>query len=202
MEALFMSVTSNAVKQLHEQTGAGYMDAKRALEIANGDVEKAIIVLREKGISIAKKKTVRIAKEGILGVYLHSNERIGVMLELNCETDFAAATKIFKNLAHNLAMHIAAMNPTCISRADISPEMIAEEKKVYEIQARNENKPETAIDAIVEGKLKKYYQINCLLDQPYFKDSSKSVNDIIVEGVAVLKENITVKRFVRYEIGE
>lgn len=124
-----MSVTSNAVKQLHEQTGAGYMDAKRALEIANGDVEKAIIVLREKGISIAKKKTVRIAKEGILGFYLHSNERIGVMLELNCETDFAAATKVFKDLAHNLAMHIAAMNPTCISRADISPEMIAEEKK-------------------------------------------------------------------------
>lgn len=147
------------------------MDAKRALEIANGDVEKAIIVLREKGISIAKKKTVRIAKEGILGFYLHSNERIGVMLELNCETDFAAATKIFKDLAHNLAMHIAAMNPTCISRADISPEMIAEEKEVYEIQARNENKPEAAIDAIVEG-------------------------------VAVLKENITVKRFVRYEIGE
>lgn len=197
-----MNVTPNAVKQLHEQTGAGYMDAKRALEKANGDVQKAIVVLREKGISIAKKKTVRIAKEGIVGVYHHSNERVGVMLEVNCETDFAAATKIFKDLAHNLAMHIAAMNPIYISYADISPETIAEEKNIYETQARNENKPEVAIDAIVDGKLKKYYQMNCLLDQPYFKDSGKSVNDIIIECVAVLKENITIKRFVRYEMGE
>lgn len=197
-----MNITPNAVKQLHGQTGAGYMDAKRALEEANGDVEKAIVVLREKGISIAKKKTVRIAKEGIVGVYHHSNERIGVMLELNCETDFAAKTELFKELAHNLAMHIAAMNPTCISHADILPETIAEEKSIYETQARNEDKPEAAIGAIVEGKLKKYYQMNCLLDQPYFKDSGKSVNDVIVECIAVLKENITVKRFVRYEIGE
>lgn len=197
-----MNITPNTVKQLHEQTGAGYMDAKRALEKANGDVEQAIIVLREKGISIAKKKTARIAKEGVVGVYHHSNERIGVMLELNCETDFAAATKIFKELAHNLAMHIAAMNPTCISHADLSPETIAEEKNIYETQARNGDKPEEAITSIVEGKLKKYYQNNCLLDQPYFKDTGKSVNDIIVECIAVLKENITVKRFIRYEVGE
>lgn len=197
-----MNVTPNAVKQLHEQTGAGYMDAKRALEKSNGDAQKAIVVLREKGVAIANKKTVRIAKEGIVGVYHHSNERIGVMIEVNCETDFAAKTEIFKELAHNLAMHIAAMNPTCISHVDISPEMIAEEKSIYETQARNENKPETAICTIVEGKLKKYYQMNCLLDQPYFKDLGKSVNDVIVECIAVLKENITVKRFVRYEIGE
>lgn len=197
-----MSVTLDAVKQLHEQTGAGYMDAKRALEIADGDVEKAIVVLREKGISIQKKKTVRIVKEGTIGVYHHSNERIGVMLEVNCETDFAAVTKIFKDLAHNLAMHIAVMNPTCISPADISPETIAEEKNIYETQARNENKPEAVIGAIVEGKLKKYYQMNCLLDQSYFKDSGKSVNDVIVECIAVLKENITIKRFVRFEIGD
>lgn len=197
-----MNITPNAVKQLREQTGAGYMDAKRALEKANGDAQKAIVVMREKGIAIANKKTVRIAKEGIVGVYYHSNGRIGVMIEVNCETDFAAVTKIFKDLAHNLAMHIAAMNPTCISQADILPETIAEEKNIYETQARNENKPEAAIASIVEGKLRKYYQTNCLLDQPFFKDSDKSVNDVIVESIAVLKENITVKRFVRYEIGE
>jgi elongation factor Ts len=197
-----MRVSPNEVKQLHEQTGAGYMDAKRALEKANGNMEKAIVVLRKKGISIAEKKTVRMTKEGIIGVYHHSNERLGVLLELNCETDFAAETKIFKALAHNLSMHIAAMNPTFISHTDISPETIAEETCIYETQARNENKPEAAIPLIVEGKLKKFYQNNCLLDQPYFKDSGKSVNDVIVECIAALKENITVKRFVRYEAGE
>lgn len=197
-----MNVTPSAVKQLHEQTGAGYMDAKRALEKANGDVEGAIVVLREKGISIAKKKAVRAAKEGVVGVYLHSNERIGVMLEVNCESDFAAETKVFKELVHNLAMHIAAMNPTYISRVDISPETIAEEKDILEKQARTTNKPEAAITSIVEGKLKKYFQTNCLLDQLCFKDSGKCVNEVIVECVAVLKENITVKRFIRYETGE
>ncbi len=197
-----MNVTPNAVKQLHEQTGAGYMDVKRALEKANGDFEKAITVLREKGISIAKKKAARLTKEGIVGIYLHSNERVGVMLEVNCETEFAAETKVFKDLAHNLAMHIAAMNPICISHTDLSPETIAEEKRIFEKQARNENKPEAAVAAIVEGKLKKYYQNNCMLDQPYFKDSGKSVNDVIIECIAILKENITVKRFIRYEVGE
>ena len=174
-----MNVTPNAVKKLHEQTGAGYMDAKRALEKANGDAQKAIVVLREKGVSISKKKAVRPNKEGIVGVYHHSNERIGVMLELNCETDFAAATKIFKDLAHNLAMHIAAMNPVCISHNDISPETIAEEKNIYETQARNESKPEAAIASIVEGRLRKYYQTNCLLDQPYFKDSERASTTLL-----------------------
>ena len=197
-----MNVTPNAVKQLHEQTGAGYMDAKRALEKANGDLEKAIIELRQNGISIAKKKAVRVTKEGIVGVYLHSNERIGVMLEVNCESDSAAETKILKDFAHDLSMHIAAMNPTCITRTDLLPEKIAKEKKVFEMQARNENKPESAIAAIVEGKLRKYYKNNCLLDQPYYKDSNKSINDVLVECIAVLRENITVKRFIRYEVGE
>jgi elongation factor Ts len=197
-----MNVAPSEVKRLHEQTGAGYMDAKRALEKANGDVEGAIVVLREKGILIAKKKSVRAANEGVVGVYLHSNERIAVMLEVNCESEFAAETKVFKELAHNLAMHVAAMKPTYISHTDISPETISEEKDIFEKQARNANKPEAAINSIVEGKLKKYFQTNCLLDQLYFKDSGKCVNDIIVECVAVLKENIMVKRFVRYEIGE
>lgn len=197
-----MPITPYAVKQLHEQTGAGYMDAKTALEKANGDFEKAIVVLREKGISIAKKKAVRLTKEGIVGFYLHSNGRIGVMLEVNCETEFAASTQVFKDLAHNLAMHIAAMNPVCIAGTDLLPETITQEKDIFEAQARNENRPETAIPAVVEGKLKKYYQNNCLLDQPYFKDSNRSVNDVLVEYIAILKENVTIKRFIRYEVGE
>lgn len=123
-----MNITPNAVKQLHEQTGAGYMDAKKALEKANGNAQKAIVVLREKGVAIANKKTVRIAKEGIVGVHHHSNERIGVILELNCKTDFAAKTELFKEVANNLAMHIAAMNPVCISHTDISPETISKKK--------------------------------------------------------------------------
>ncbi len=152
-----MNVAPYAVKQLHEQTGAGYMDAKRALEKANGDFEKAIVALREKGISIAKKKAVRVTKEGVIGFYLHSNERIGVMLEVNCETEFAASTQVFKDLAHNLAMHIAAMNPICISQADILPATIHEERTIFEAQARNEDIPEAAIASIVDGKLKKHY---------------------------------------------
>lgn len=197
-----MNVAPYAVKQLHEQTGAGYMDAKRALEKANGDFEKAIVALREKGISIAKKKAVRVTKEGVIGFYLHSNERIGVMLEVNCETEFSASTQVFKGLAYNLAMHIAAMNPICISQADILPATIHEERTIFEAQARNEDMPEAAIASIVDGKLKKYYQTICLHDQPYFKDSAKSVNDVLVECIAILNENITVKRFVRYEMGE
>lgn len=197
-----MNIAPYAVKQLHEQTGAGYMDAKRALEKAHGDFEKAIVALREKGISIATKKAVRLTKEGVIGFYLHSNERIGVMIEVNCETEFAASTQVFKDLAHNLAMHIAAMNPICISQADILSATINEERTIFEAQARNEDKTEAAIASIVEDKLKIYYQTNCLLDQPYFKDSAKSVNDVLVECIAILKENITVKRFNRYEMGE
>ena len=197
-----MNITPYAVKQLHEQTGAGYMDAKSALVKANGDVEKAIVVLRKKGISIAKKKAVRLTKEGIVVCYLHSKSRVGVMLEVNCETEFAASTQVFKDLAHNLAMHIAAMNPVYISHTDILPATITEERSIFEAQARNENKPEAAISSIVEGRLKKYYQNNCLIDQPYIKDQDRSINDVLVECIAILKENITIKRFIRYEVGE
>lgn len=197
-----MQITPAAVKRLHEQTGAGYMDAKRALEQAGGNAEKAVIVLREKGVLVAKKKASRAAKEGAVGVYLHSNGRIAVMLEVNCETEFAAETQLFKDLAHNLAMHIAAMQPLYISPSEVPQETIDAERSVYEAQADNENKTAAAKSAFVEGKLKKYYQTNCLLSQTYFKDSGRSVNDAIAACVAVLKENITVKRFVRYEIGE
>jgi elongation factor Ts len=197
-----MKVTPNTVKQLHDQTGAGYMDAKRALEQTNGNFEKAVIVLREKGISIAKKKSVRLTGEGTIGFYSHFNDRVGVMVELNCETDFAASTDIFKNLAHDLAVHIAAMNPLYISRADIPEETIEDEKDIYEAQIKNEENTEDTVNSAVEERLQKYYKNNCLLDQPYFKDPGKSVNDLLVECITALKENITVKRFTRYEVGE
>lgn len=196
-----MNIMLNVIKQLHKQTSAGYIDAKTALEKANGDFEKAIIVLREKGIFIAEKKVFKPTKEGIVGFYIHHNKRIGVMIEVNCETEFAASTKVFKNLAYNLVMHIAAMNPLCISRTDILPVTVAEERSIFEAQARNEHKSEFTITCIVEDKLKKYYENICLLDQPYFKNSDKSVNDVLTEYIAILKENITIKRFIRYEVG-
>ena len=197
-----MHITANDVKQLRLQTGAGYMDAKRALERAGGDAERAVISLREKGLSIAQKKTGRIAREGRIETYRHTGDRIGVLLELNCETDFAAATERFIALAHNLAMHIAAMNPTYISIADVPPEVVAQERAVYAVQARSEQKPEHIAAAIAQGKLRKYYQRECLLEQPYFKDGGRSVRDEVAACVAALQENITVKRFIRYELGE
>lgn len=197
-----MMITADEVKQLHLQTGAGYMDAKRALEQAGGDTQRAVTALREKGVAIAQKKTGRPASEGRIEIYRHVGDRIGVMLELNCETDFAAATERFKALAHNLAMHIAAMNPAYISAADIPPETLAREKAVYEAQARGEHKPETVTAAIARGKLQKFYETVCLMDQPYIRDGGRSVRDELVACVAALKENITVKRFVRYELGE
>ena len=197
-----MHITANDVKQLHLQTGAGYMDAKRALERADGDTERAILALREKGVAIAQKKGGRAAREGRIEVYRHTGDRIGVLLELNCETDFAAVTERFQALAHNLAMHIAAMNPAYISIADVPPEVIARERAVYTAQARNEHKPEKIAAAIAEGRLQKFYQRECLLEQPYFKDGAVSVRDEVVACVAALKENITVKRFIRYELGE
>ncbi len=196
-----MKVTPNTVKQLHDQTGAGYMDAKRALEQTNGNFERAVIVLREKGISIAKKKSIRITGEGTIGFYSHFNDRVGVMVELNCETDFAASTDIFKNLAHDLAVHIAAMNPLYISRTDIPEETIEDEKDIYEAQIKNKENTGNNVNSTVEERLEKYYRDNCLLDQPYFKDPDKSVNDLLVECITALKENITVKRFTRYEVG-
>ena len=197
-----MHFTVQDVKQLRLQTGAGYMDAKRALEQADGDTERAVISLREKGLAVAQKKSARIAREGRVETYRHTGDRIGVLLELNCETDFAAATERFQALAHNLAMHIAAMNPAYISIADVPPEVIARERAVYEAQARNEHKPEKIAAAIAEGRLQKFYQRECLLEQPYFKDGGIRVRDEVVACVAALKENITVKRFVRFELGE
>jgi elongation factor Ts len=196
-----MQITAMDVKQLRLETGAGYMDAKRALEQAGGDPQRAVLALREKGVAIAQKKTGRVAAEGRIEVYGHTGDRVGVMLELNCETDFAAATERFRALAHNLALHIAAMNPAYISAAEVPAEVVARERAVYEAQARSERKPEKIAAAIAEGRLQKFYQTECLLEQPYIRDGSRSVRDELTACVAALQENITVKRFVRYELG-
>jgi elongation factor Ts len=195
-------ISAEDVKQLHLETGAGYMDAKRALEQAGGDAEQAKLLLRGKGEAIVRKKTARIAREGRIEIYHHTGDRIGVMLELNCETDFAAATAAFKALAHNLAMHVAAASPRYLSAADVPVEIIARESAVYEARARLEQAPEARIPAIVEDGLQKFYQTECLLEQPYIRDSARSVRDEVTACVAALKENVRVKRFVRYELGE
>ncbi|HPR97426.1 MAG TPA: translation elongation factor Ts [Thermotogota bacterium] len=197
-----MTIEPITVKKLHDQTGAGYLDAKKALEEANGNFENAIVRLRERGISISKKKAFRKTGEGVIGTYQHFNGRVGVMLEVNCESDSAAATDVFKELAHNLAMHTAAMNPLCISRKDLLPELVNREREIAETQARKDGKVESIIPTIIENKLEKFYRDNCLLDQPYFKEPEKSINDILVNHIALLRENITVKRFVRFEMGE
>jgi elongation factor Ts len=197
-----MSVSADLVKKLREKTGAGMMDCKKALEKSGGDIDKAIDYLREQGITAATKKASRIAKEGIIYSYIHPGDKLGVLLELNCETDFVARTEDFKLLAKDIAMQIAATNPLVVSRSDLSPEIIEKEKEIYRTQAINEGKPEKIIDRIIEGKLEKYFQEVCLLEQPFVKDQDRTVKDRINETLAKLGENISVKRFVRFRLGD
>jgi elongation factor Ts len=196
------SISANIVKELREKTGAGMMDCKKALEKTDGDIQKAIDYLREQGIAKATKRADRIAKEGIIYSYIHPGNKLGVLVEVNCETDFVARTEDFKQLAKDIAMQIAATNPLEINRVDLKDEIIQHEKEIYRTQARNEGKPEKVIDKIVEGKLEKYFQEVCLLEQPYIKDQDRTVKDRITETIAKIGENITVKRFVRFRLGE
>lgn len=195
-------ITPELVKSLREKTGAGIMDCKTALEEVGGDIEKAIEVLRKKGIATAEKKSGRTTSCGIISSYIHSDARIGVLLELNCETDFVARTDEFKNLAKELAMQIAASSPSYISREEVPKEVVEKEKEIYREIARREGKKEEIIEKIVSGKLEKFYQSVCLLEQPYIRDDKKKVSDLIKETIAKLKENIVVRRFVRYRLGE
>ncbi len=176
------------------------MEAKRALERFDGDAEQAALALRSAGAAIARKKEHRQAGEGRIEIYAHTGERIGAMLELRCETDFAAATPAFRALARNLALQVVAMNPAYIAPGDVPAHIIAEETEKAERQARLEQKPAAVIPRIVEGRLKKYYSLNCLLEQPFIKDDSHSVRDELTACIAALKENVTVRRFVRYEV--
>jgi len=196
------NISAAMVKQLREKTGAGMMDCKKALSEVNGDIEKAIEHLRKKGLATAKKRAGRALSEGIIQSYIHMNSKLGVLVEVNCETDFVAKNEDFQEFTKNIAMHIAATNPLGITAEDISPEIIEKEKEIYRAQALEMGKPENVVDKIVEGKLNKFYEENCLLNQPYVRDTDISVADLLNELIAKIGENISIKRFVRYQIGE
>ena len=197
-----MAITASDVNTLRQRTGVGMMDCKKALTEANGDMEKAIEILREKGMASAAKKAGRIAAEGIVDSYIHGGGSVGVLLEVNCETDFVARGDQFKNLVHDIALHIAAAKPIYITKEEVSEEVIAKEKEILRQQAINEGKPNNVVEKLVEGRIKKYYEEFCLLEQPFVKDSSKTINQLITEAIAAIGEKITVRRFTRYEMGE
>jgi len=197
-----MSISAKLVKELRDKTGAGMMDCKKALTKTNGDLEKAVDYLRKKGIQSASSKFGRKASNGLIASYIHLNGKVGVLLEINCETDFVAKTPEFNELAKNITLQIAASNPKYIKREEVPEEVISKEKEVYSGQAENLNKPQKVLDKIVEGKLNKYFKEICLLEQEYIREPEKSVNQLILEAIAKLKENIIVKRFVRFKLGE
>ncbi len=195
-------ISAQHVKELRERTGAGMMDCKRALTDADGDIEKAIELLREKGLAAAAKKAGRVAAEGIVGSYIHMGGRIGVLVEVNCETDFVAKTDHFKQLVRDIAMQIAAANPLYVRREEVPQAELDKEREILRQQALNEGKPEKIVDKMVDGRIEKYYKQNCLMDQAFVKDTDKTVSQIINEKIATIGEKISVRRFVRYEMGE
>ncbi|NOX87856.1 MAG: translation elongation factor Ts [Calditrichaeota bacterium] len=195
-------ITASMVKELRDKTGAGMMDCKKALQEAEGDFDKAVELLRKKGIAKAAKRAEREANEGVVTAYIHPGSKLGVLVEINCETDFVAKTEDFQNFAKNVAMHIAASNPLAIKREDLDSEFIRKEKEIFKEQALSSGKPEHIVDKIVEGRLEKYYSEVCLLEQPYVKDPDKTVKELLVETIAKVGENITIKRFARFRIGE
>ena len=197
-----MEINAQSVKELREMTGAGMMDCKRALTQADGDIQKAISLLREQGLAKAAKKSSRTAEEGLVYSYIHPGNKLGVLVEVNCETDFVARTDDFKMLVKDIAMQIAAANPLVVERANLDPSVVEKEAEIYKSQALNEGKPEKILDKIVEGRLEKYYQETVLLEQPFIKDQDITVRDLIVSAVTRMGENIVVKRFTRFRLGE
>ena len=197
-----MIINAELVKKLREQTGAGMMDCKNALIHAKGDLEKASDYLRKKGIQAASSKLSRKALNGIVTSYIHLNNRVGVLLEINCETDFVAKTPEFNELAKNITLQIAAANPKYVNLEDVPLEVIEKEKEIYYSQFANSDKPKKIIDSIVEGKLKSFFKEICLMEQEYIRNPEITVNQLVLETIAKLKENIQIKRFVRYQLGE
>ena len=195
-------ITAALVKELRERTGAGMTDCKKALAATEGDMDKAIDFLREKGLAAAAKKAGRIAAEGLVESYIHGGGRIGVLVEVNCETDFVAKTDAFKSLVKDIAMHIAAANPSYLRREEVPAAELEHEKMVLSEQARNEGKPEKIIEKMVTGRIEKYYKEVCLLEQPFVKDPDKTISDLITESIAKIGENIAIRRFTRYQLGE
>ena len=197
-----MNIDAKTVKELREKTGAGMMDCKKALVEAEGDIDKAIDNLRKAGVTKAAKKSTRSAKEGLIYSYIHQGGRLGVLLDIGCETDFVAKTDGFVDLARNVAMQIAATNPIALNRESVPKDVVDHEMEIFSDQAKSTGKPDNVVEKIVEGKMNKYYQDNCLMEQVYIKDSDKKVSDIVTETIATLGENITINRYVRFAVGE
>src|SRR6202789_4278544 len=195
-----MKVTPKLIQDLREKTGAGIMDCKRALAETDGDLEKAVLWLREKGIAAAAGRAGRVASEGAVGSYIHAGGKIGVLIEVNCETDFCAKSEAFQALVKELALQVAALNPRVVRREELSPEVIEQERQIYASQA--EGKPAAVVTKIVDGKIEKFYKEACLLEQAYVRDPNKTVNDLLGEAALQMREKIDVRRFTRYQLGE
>jgi len=197
-----MQITAKMVKELRGKTGAGMMDCKKALAEVEGDFDKAVDILRKKGIAKAASRAGRTTGEGIIATYVHAGDKLGVMVEINCETDFVARTDKFKTFGKDIAMHIAASAPLCVEKDGVDPALLEKEKEIYREQMLKEGKPEKIVDKIVEGKLDKYYSEVVLLEQPFVKDNDKSIGELLKETIGSLGENITIKRFSRFRLGE
>ena len=197
-----MEISASSVKELREKTGAGMMDCKKALGECGGDVQKAIDYLRQKGLAAAAKKADRVAADGAVGAYVHPGGKIGVLVEINCETDFVARTAEFQMLVKDIAMQVAAANPKYVKREEVSPQDLDKEKSIYRQQALETGKPEKVVDKIVDGKIERFYSEVCLLEQAFIKDPDKKVAEVVNDAIARLGENIQVRRFVRYHLGE
>ena len=196
------NISAGLVKELREKTAAGMMDCKKALTEANGNIEKAIIVLREKGLASASKKSGRATSEGVVNSYIHAGGKIGVLLEVNCETDFVAKNDQFQNFVRDLAMHVAAMNPKYLNSEEIPNEAKETELDIYRTQAKESGKPDNIVEKIIIGRYQKYCKEVCMLEQPYVKDPDKSIDEYVKENITKLGENITIRRFVRWQLGE
>jgi elongation factor Ts len=197
-----MEIPAKLVKELRERTGAGFNDCRAALIEAAGNIEKAIDILRKKGQAAAAKKAQRQASEGLVSSYIHAGGKIGVMVELNCESDFVARTEAFHNLSHDIAMHIAALDPRYVRREEVTPEMLEKEREIYKAQALATGKPEPVVEKIVTGKMEKFYEENCLYEQHFIKDESVTIGEKITQAISNLGENISIRRFARFKVGE
>lgn len=195
-------ISASVVKELREKTGAGMMDCKKALVETGGDLEKAIEYLREKGLAAAAKKAGRVAAEGLVDSYIHMGGRIGVLVEVNCETDFVARTDEFRAFVRDIAMQIAATNPQYLSREDVPAEILEKEREILRVQALNEGKPEKVVEKIVSGRIEKFYKENCLLEQAFIRDTDITITDLVKEKISKIGENISIRRYVRFEMGE
>lgn len=197
-----MAVDMVLVKKLREETGVGILECRKAVTESNNNFEKAVEILRKRGFEKAKSKSSRATKQGVVGSYVHSNFKIGVLVEVACETDFVAKNTDFKEMVKNIAMQIAAMSPQYVSSEEIPEDILEKEKEIYREQMKNENKPDNIVEKIIQGKLKKFYSEVCLLNQKFFRDDSKSIEDLVTEHIHKIGENIIIKRFVRYQVGD